>query len=164
MGSNCIRSCASARRAVAGRDSRRPDVWMTMPDDASGEVRLARACQAVEQTSARAEVGIRTLGAGDPRKRFQDHAGATWLWFAQAMLRVGCDPWRAAFGAVRQRHLPCSPPTAGHLFAHRQPPPDGLWIWLATYNAEEVCHYAYQAFKLTPLGATEEPDDATATS
>jgi len=47
------------------------------------------------------------------------------------------------------------------LFDDRQPPREGLWIWLATYNAEQVAHYAYQGLKLTPPGITEEPEDPT---
>jgi hypothetical protein len=49
-----------------------------------------------------------------------------------------------------------------HLYAEREPPPSGLWVWLATYNAEQVGHYAYQGVKLMPLNATLEPENPTA--
>ena len=47
-----------------------------------------------------------------------------------------------------------------HLYAHREPRSDGLWIRLATYEARELGHYAYQGIRLAREG---EPEPAEAT-
>src|SRR4051794_37140170 len=49
-----------------------------------------------------------------------------------------------------------------HLFAKGAPPPENLRIWLATCDAEQVSTYAYQGIKLTPPGAPQAPDEASA--
>jgi hypothetical protein len=41
-----------------------------------------------------------------------------------------------------------------HLYEHKDPPGDGLWVLLATYEAEELRHYAYQGLL---LGAGDGP-------
>jgi hypothetical protein len=37
-----------------------------------------------------------------------------------------------------------------HLYRHRQPPTEGLWVRLATYEAQDIGHYAYQGLRLQP--------------
>jgi hypothetical protein len=41
-----------------------------------------------------------------------------------------------------------------HLYEHKDPPGDGLWVFLATYEAEELRHYASQGLL---LGAGDGP-------
>lgn len=47
-----------------------------------------------------------------------------------------------------------------YLFEHKQPPPGGLWVRLASYEAAEPGHYAYQGMKLAREGELA-PDEST---
>jgi hypothetical protein len=51
------------------------------------------------------------------------------------------------------------PEHRAYLFERHEPPSGGLWIWLATYVADEIGHYAYQGLKLTAPDASASPED-----
>ena len=42
-----------------------------------------------------------------------------------------------------------------YLYEHKEPPADGVWIRLATYEARDIGHYAYQGMR---LGRRDEPE------
>ncbi|MDA0136405.1 hypothetical protein [Solirubrobacter deserti] len=46
------------------------------------------------------------------------------------------------------------------LYEHKEPPPDGVWIRVATYEARDIGHYAYQGIR---LGKRGEPEPAEVT-
>lgn len=50
------------------------------------------------------------------------------------------------------------------LYRSKQPPPTKLWVWLGTYDGEQIGHYAYQGMLLAERGATDEPKQPTAYS
>jgi hypothetical protein len=47
-----------------------------------------------------------------------------------------------------------------HLYESHEPPAEGLWVSLATYEARDVGHYAYQGLR---LGKTSDPAPSEAT-
>jgi hypothetical protein len=47
-----------------------------------------------------------------------------------------------------------------YLFENSTPPADGVWVRLATYEARDIGHYAYQGMKLVPEG-DPEPSEPT---
>jgi hypothetical protein len=44
-----------------------------------------------------------------------------------------------------------------YLYEHRDPPPHGFWVTLATYEAEELRHYAHQGLRLSRGDAPAPP-------
>jgi hypothetical protein len=44
-----------------------------------------------------------------------------------------------------------------HLYEHKDPPGDGIWVLLATYEADELRHYAYQGLCSVPVTVLRRP-------
>lgn len=49
------------------------------------------------------------------------------------------------------------PAHRGYLYEHKEPPPRGFWVSLATYEAVELRHYAHQGLRLTRGGVSAPP-------
>ncbi len=90
----------------------------------------------------------RTLDPGDQRKL------ATWA-FLKACLFDELHP--------RERVVPAE--HRQRFFTYRQPPATGIAIWLGTYEALQVGHYAYQGLRVGSEGLSEpgEPNIYTVT-
>ncbi|HZO36728.1 MAG TPA: hypothetical protein VFB41_07625 [Solirubrobacteraceae bacterium] len=56
------------------------------------------------------------------------------------------------FDHVHPNELTVAAEHRRYLHEHKQPPVEGVWVRLATYEASDVGHYAYQGIKLARVG------------
>lgn len=82
--------------------------------------------------------------------RAQQRALATWVVLKACVFDEVHPLERAVPTAHRQ-----------YLFAHRVPPAEGVWVRLATYEARDLAHYAYQGIRLGRQAGEPPPSEPT---
>jgi hypothetical protein len=100
----------------------------------------------MSEIEARAKPLLQPLMRAEGRRLHRSQQRALSQW---ALLKA------CVFDEVHPQERVVPSPHRQHLYVHKEPPTEGFWVRLATYEAQEIGHYAYQGLK---LARDDQPD------